>query len=125
MQLVKKIIIAAVIATASVTAFAESAGDAKVRAALEDTIDKVEDAIKFSEENGSNEAVIGAISNARQAQKEFRFEGTERQRQKANEKLRLARESFQQGNKAAGTAALKEVLISFNEMKKTYNLTHK
>jgi large subunit ribosomal protein L7/L12 len=69
--------------------------------------------------------VSKAIGDARQAQKEFRFEGTERQRQKANDKLRAAREAFEAGDTATGDAGLAEALQSFTEMKATYDLTHK
>jgi hypothetical protein len=124
MQLVKKIVIAAVMATASMTAFAAEApalvGAAKVKAAVVGTIEKIEHAIKFAEENGSPESITESIGEARQMQKEFRFEGTERQRQKANDKLRVAREAFNKGDKAAGLAFLKEALASFTEMKATY-----
>ena len=68
--------------------------------------------------------ITKAIKEARQAQKEFRFEGTERQRQKANDKLRAAREAFEAGDTAAGDAALAEALQSFTEMKATYDKTH-
>ncbi len=125
MQLIKKVLLAAVLTSASVTAFAESPGDAKVRAALNGTIDKIEAAIKFAEQGGSDEAINETIGEARQLQKEFRFEGTERQRQRANEVLRKARESAKEGKKAEATAALKDALKSFQEMEVIYNQTHK
>jgi hypothetical protein len=122
MQLVNKIIIATVMATASLTVIAaETPGAAKVRMAVEGTISKIEHAIKFAQDtNESDEAVTESINEARQLQKEFRFEGTERQRQKANEKLRVAREAFAKGDKAAGIAGLNEALESFVAMKAIY-----
>lgn len=125
MQLVQKIVIAAVMATASLTASAaETTGEAKVRAAVEGTIEKIHEAIQLSEQAGSEEEIAKVIGDARQLQKDFRFEGTERARQKANEKLRVARESLKTGDKAAATVSLKEALSSFVEMKATYDKTH-
>jgi|JFJP01.1.fsa_nt_gi acyl-CoA reductase-like NAD-dependent aldehyde dehydrogenase len=125
MQLVKKIFIGAVMIAASSTAFAESGGDAKVRAALEGTIEKIEHAIKFVEEKGSEEAVNASITQARQLQKEYRFEGTERERQRANEVLRKARELLKEDKRAEADVALKDALKSFKEMEVVYNKTHK
>jgi hypothetical protein len=123
MQFVKKIVIATVLATVSLTAVAaESAGAAKVRAAVENTIEKIQEAIQMSEQAGTEEEISKAIGEARQLQKEFRFEGTERSRQKANEKLRVARETLKTGDHAGANVYLKDALKDFMEMKATYNL---
>lgn len=125
MQLIKKILFGAVMIAASSTTFAESKGDAHVRAALEGTIEKIEHAIKFVEEKGSEEAVNASITQARQLQKEYRFEGTERERQRANEVLRKARELLKEDKRAEADLALKDALKSFKEMEVIYNKTHK
>lgn len=125
MRTFKKIVISAVLVTASFTAFAEATGEAKVRAAAEGTIVKIQEAIALVEKGGKSEEVTKSISEARQLQKEFRFEGTERVRQKANEKLKKAREAFDEGDKVAADAALKEALSDFTKMKATYDETHK
>ena len=124
MQLVKKIILSAVMATVSLTAVAEATGEAKVREAAEGTIVKIEEAVKLAEEGRDSAEISLAINAARQLQKEFRYEGTERQRQKANDQLRIARDGFAT-DKVVALAKLKEALASFVDMKKIYDASHK
>ena len=115
---------AAFMAVVSSAAFAAPKGEAEVKAAIENTISSIT-AAQAASKAGDLSGISKAIGDARQAQKEFRFEGTERQRQKANDKLRAAREAFEAGDTAAGDAGLAEALKSFTEMKATYDATHK
>jgi hypothetical protein len=124
MKVSKKILVSLVMAVVSSTTFAAPEGEAKVKAAIENTLSSIT-AAQAASKAGDLSGVSKAIGDARQAQKEFRFEGTERQRQKANDKLRAAREAFETGDTAAGDAGLAEALKSFTEMKATYDLTHK
>ena len=124
MKVSKKILVSLVMAVVSSATFAAPEGEAKVKAAIENTLSSIT-AAQAASKSGDLSGVSTAISEARQAQKEFRFEGTERQRQKANDKLRAARESFEAGNTAAGDAGLAEALKSFTEMKAKYDETHK
>ncbi|MDD2660003.1 MAG: hypothetical protein PHY54_10065 [Methylococcales bacterium] len=128
MQVLKKVLVSLVM-TASITivstaAFAAPKGEAEVKAAIENTISSIE-AAQAASKSGDLSGISKDIADARQAQKEFRFEGTERQRQKANDKLRAAREAFEKGDTAAGDVGLAEALKSFTEMKAKYDLTHK
>ncbi|MFZ2726574.1 MAG: hypothetical protein WAX77_10010 [Methylococcaceae bacterium] len=125
MQLVKKIVISAIMATVSLTAFAEATGEGKVRAAAEGTIVKIQEAVDLADQGKDAVEISQAINAARQLQKEFRYEGTERQRQKANEKLRVAREAFEKGDTENAKATLKEALGNFTEMKTIYDAAHK
>ena len=128
MQVLKKVLVslvmAASMAVVSSTAFAAPKGEAEVKAAIENTLSSIE-AAQAAAKSGDLSGVTKSINEARQAQKEFRFEGTERQRQKANDKLRAAREAYEAGDTAAGDAGLAEALKSFTEMKAQYDLTHK
>jgi hypothetical protein len=128
MKVSKKILVslvmAAFMALVSSTAFAAPKGEAEVKAAIDNTLAAIT-AAQAASKSGDLSGVSKAIGEARQAQKEFRFEGTERQRQKANDKLRLARESFEAGDTAAGDAGLAEALKSFTEMKAVYGASHK
>jgi large subunit ribosomal protein L7/L12 len=124
MKASKKILVSLVMTVVSSTALAAPEGEAKVKAAIENTLSSIT-AAQAAAKAGDLSGVSTAISEARQAQKEFRFEGTERQRQKANDKLRAAREAFEAGDTAAGDAGLAEALKLFTEMKATYDLTHK
>ncbi|MDD5462201.1 MAG: hypothetical protein PHG00_11325 [Methylococcales bacterium] len=128
MKVLKNILVSLVMtvsmAAVSTTAFAAPKGEAEVKAAIENTITSITAAQEASK-SGDLSGVSKAIGEARQAQKEFRFEGTERQRQKANDKLRTAREAFETGDTAAGDAGLAEALKSFTEMKAVYDASHK
>ena len=115
---------AAFMAVVSAAAFAAPKGEAEVKAAIENTLSAIT-AAQAASKSGDLSGISKAIGDARQAQKEFRFEGTERQRQKANDKLRTARESFETGDTAAGDARLAEALKSFTEMKTVYDASHK
>ena len=131
MKILKKIVIslamAMSVAAISSTAFAAEKKDpnAVVREAAEGTIAKIEEAISLIEKSGSKEDTLTAIAEARQLQKEFRYELTERLRQRANDKLRVAREAFEAGNTKEAEEVLKASLAQFKEMKVTYDAAHK
>jgi large subunit ribosomal protein L7/L12 len=106
------------------TAYAEPAGEAQVRAAAEGTVAKIEEAVALAEKHGDKAEIVKAINDARQLQKEFRYEITERSRQKANDKLRISREAFEAGETESASTTLKAALAIYQEMLKTYNANH-
>ncbi|QPK62760.1 hypothetical protein IVG45_18285 [Methylomonas sp. LL1] len=126
MQKFRKILVSLVITSAmllSSSAFAEGATDAKVRAAGEGALAKVEEAVSLQAKGADKAEVSAALSDVRQLQKEFRFEGTERLRQKAGDKLRIARSQVESGD-AEAAATLKELQDMYKEMMKLYNAAH-
>lgn len=125
MQALKKIAISLVMAAISSAVFAAPAGEAQVRAAAEGTVAKIEEAVSLVEKGGSKDDIIKAINDARQLQKEFRYELTERQRQKSNDKLRIARDAFEKGELQPAEAKLREALAGYVEMKAIYEASHK
>jgi hypothetical protein len=125
MQVLKKIVISLIMAAASTAVFAAPEGAAQVRAAAEGTIAKIEEAVSLAEKGAGKEEIIKAINDARQLQKEFRYELTERQRQKSNDKLRIAREAFEKGDLQPAEAKLREALAGYVEMKAAYDAAHK
>ncbi|MDD5275866.1 MAG: hypothetical protein PHR16_07260 [Methylovulum sp.] len=128
MKFLKKIavslLMAASMTAVSSTAFAAPEGAAVVKAAAEGTVAKIEEAVNLVEKGGDKAEIVKAINEARQLQKEFRYELTERQRQKANDKLRIARDAFEKGEMQPAEATLKAALASFQEMLSTYNAAH-
>jgi len=106
------------------TAFAEATGEAAVRAAAEGTVVKIEEAAKLAEQGADKEGILKAISEARQLQKEFRYEGTERLRQKAGDQVRHAREAIAANDMAAAKTHLNEALAIYQEMLKIYQAAH-
>lgn len=109
--------------TLSASAFAEGATDAKVRAAGEGALAKVSEAVSLQAKGADKAEVLAALSEARQLQKEFRFEGTERLRQKAGDKMKLAKNQVESGD-AAAAVSLKETQDMYVEMMKVYNAAH-
>lgn len=130
MNILKKVALSiamvAAFAAVSAPAFAEEHKDknAVVRAAADNTGIKLQEAIAIAEKNGDKAEFIAAIGEARQAQKEFRYEQTERLRQKLNDKLRVAREAADENLEQAGAAA-KDAAAILAEMKQIYAAAHK
>jgi large subunit ribosomal protein L7/L12 len=127
MQVLKKVLVtlvmAASMAVVSSSAFAEPKGEAAVKEAIESTlagITAAQTAVKGGDLSGASQDILKAA----QASKEFRFELTERQRQKATDVLKAARKSIEAGDITAGEAGLDSAFKSFTEMKAKYDLTH-
>jgi large subunit ribosomal protein L7/L12 len=125
MKMFKKTLAAALVlsALAAAPAMAAGAGDAKVLAAGEATLAKTQEAVDLLEKGGDKEQVLALFSEIRQSQKEFRYEQTERLRQKAGDSLRHAREELESGDSKA-LADLKTTLATFQEMMKVYKAAH-
>jgi large subunit ribosomal protein L7/L12 len=115
---------AAAFSSVSTAAFSKPAGQEAVTTAAETTIASLERALSLLEKGGDNEAVGKAIGTARQQQKEFRFEVTERQREKAVGLLKRAQSDLKNGNVQPAEQTLREALASFKEMKAIYDKTH-
>lgn len=132
MNILKKIALSAAMvaafATVSAPAFAAEEHvdkNAAVKTAAELTVVKLNEAVAISEANGDKAALIAAIGEARQAQKEFRYEQTERLRQKLNDKLRAAREAADKGTTQDAATPIKEASALLTEMMGIYNAAHK
>jgi hypothetical protein len=117
------LVMAASLAVVSSSALAAPEGEAKVKEAIESTLSGIATS-QADIQRGDMEAASKDILLAAQASKEFRFEITERQREKATNLLKGARKSVQEGNATAATEGLEKALASFSEMKAKYDLTH-
>ena len=117
------LVMAASLAVVSSSALAAPEGEAKVKEAIESTLSGIATS-QADIQRGDMEAASKDILLAAQASKEFRFEITERQREKATNLLKGARKSVQEGNAAAATEGLEKALASFSEMKAKYDETH-
>lgn len=110
-------------ALVSTSAFANAEGNAKVRGAGETTIAKVEEAIALAEKNADKAEILKVLSDVRQAQKEFRYEQTERLRQKAGDKFKAAKDEVESGD-AKAVDSLKATLALYKEMMVVYLAAH-
>ncbi|WP_340120981.1 hypothetical protein [Methylobacter svalbardensis] len=127
MNVFKKILVSLVMALSmaaiSSSAFAAPEGEAAVKEAIESTLAGIataQAAIKSGDLASASKDILKAAHDS----KEFRFEITERQRQKATTLLKKARKSIDAGNIEAGEADLASSLALFTEMKAKYDLTH-
>lgn len=125
MSMIKKTLAAVAITAAlfSSSVMANAAGDAKVRAAGEETVAKVQEALALTQKGADKAEVLKVLGDVRQAQKEFRYEQTERLRQKAGDRLKAAREEVDTGNPNAA-ATLQATLDLYKEMMKVYSAAH-
>lgn len=110
-------------ALVSTSAMAAGASDAQVRAAGENTIAKMQEAVSLAEKGADKAEILAALGEVRQSQKEFRYEQTERLRQKAGDRLRVAREAVEKGD-ASATESLKATLDVYKEMMTVYSAAH-
>lgn len=110
-------------ALVSTSAMAAGAGDAKVRAAGEGAIAKMQEAVSLAEKGADKTEILAALGEVRQLQKEFRYEQTERLRQKAGDRLRVARDEVEKGD-ANAKATLVATLDIYKEMMTVYSAAH-
>jgi membrane-bound lytic murein transglycosylase B len=111
----------------SSTAFSAEEKDKNVAVAnaAKHTEAKMLEAKSMLEKGGVDGALIQeALNDARQAQKEFRYEATERTRQKLQEKLKTSREALIKHDNEKALADLNDGLVIFAEMKKVYDAAH-
>lgn len=95
-----------------------------VKAAADLTKTKIEEAIAIADKAGDKATFLVAVSEARQAQKEFRYEQTERLRQKLNDKLSAARELATADNMPEAGLSMKAALVQIKEMREIYDAAH-
>lgn len=132
MKLLKKIAVAVVMtasmAAVSSTAFAAEAHkdlNAIVLAAGKSTEASLLEAKGLLEKGGdTSEQIQTALNNARQSVKEFRYEQTERLRQKMNDRIKTAREAFMKNDNAKALEDVNDALTIYAEMKKIYDAAH-
>jgi hypothetical protein len=131
MKLLKKIVVAAVMTasmlTLSSTAFAAEAHkdlNAIVSNAAKNTEASLLKAKELLTKGGSTDEIMQTLNDARQHVKEFRYEQTERTRQKLNDQIRLARETFLKNDNAATLEHVNNALVFYADMKKVYDAAH-
>lgn len=131
MNIFKKIVLStAIIAAFSAVSAPVFAAEAHkdlnivVKAAADLTKTKIEEAIAIADKAGDKATFLVAVSEARQAQKEFRYEQTERLRQKLNDKLSAARELATADNMPEAGLSMKAALVQIKEMRDIYDAAH-
>jgi large subunit ribosomal protein L7/L12 len=132
MKVLKKIAVSVVMVASmlaiSSTAFAAEAHkdlNVVVLEAAKKTEATLLEAKSLLEKGGdTHEQILNNLNEARQHVKEFRYEQTERLRQKLNEKLKHAREAFLKNDNEQTLADVNASLAIYAEMKKIYDAAH-
>lgn len=118
---------ASVLAISPVASAAEAHKDlnATVLEAAKNTEASLLEAKKLLEQGGDvHEQILNSLNDARQSVKEFRYEQTERLRQKLNDKLKQAREAFLDNNNEKTLADVNAALAIYADMRKIYDAAH-
>lgn len=120
-----KILAGLVIAATSSTAFAiENPSYEDVKAAIENTLSKVEQA-KSALDNGTDtKAVIDMVTTARQLQKDIANNVLDVKRNQASNVLKQARTALQKNEVQVAKESLADALKRYNEIKQLYAANH-
>ena len=125
MNLFKKTLISIALVALSSTAFAEATRSyAEVRAAIDNTIAKVEEAKTSVESGAPGENVIKMITTARQLQKDIVNQDLDLKRNQAASVLKQAREKIEGNDVAAAKESLNDALNRYKEIKQLYAASH-
>lgn len=100
-------------------------GTSDVKAAIDQTIANLEQAIAVYNQGDSQKAVE-LLMEAKQVQKSISSANGKLSmiKAKATQKLGLSRNSFNEGDSTAGFDHLKEALAGFKELKENYDAMH-
>ncbi|HEY8159252.1 MAG TPA: hypothetical protein VIF10_11175 [Methylobacter sp.] len=125
MNTFKKIMISLVMAAMTSSAFAVANPSYEdVRAAIDNTLAKVEEA-KAALDNGANhEAVIDMVTDARQLQKDIANNVLDVKRNQASNVLKQARTSLLNNESQAAKESLADALNRYKEIKQLYAANH-
>jgi hypothetical protein len=125
MNACKKTLISFALAALSSTAFAAGTPTyAEVRAAIDNTLAKVEEAKASVDTGAANESVIKQISTARQLQKDIANQDLDLKRNQAASVLKTAREEVERNDLAAAKQSLADAIKRFKEIKQLYAASH-
>lgn len=123
MSTFKKTLISFALASLSSTAFAAPTY-AEVRAAIDNTLAKVEEAQASLDGGASSESAIKQISAARQLQKDIANQDLDLKRNQAATVLRVAREKIEGNDIPGAKQSLEDAVNRYKEIKQLYAASH-
>lgn len=108
----------------STAAYAEN--NAEVKAALDQTVAKLEQAVAAFDKGEDVKVVVDMVLEAKQLQKPIATSDAKLSviKSKSTNKLGQARSSFNDGDLKSGGEFLKDALAGYKEVKDKYNATH-
>jgi hypothetical protein len=125
MNTFKKILVAFVIAAMSSSAFAViNPSYEDVKAAIDNTLAKVEEAKTALDNGANNEAVIDIVTDARQLQKDIANNVLDVKRNQASNVLKQARTALLNNEPQSAKESLADALNRYKEIKQLYAANH-
>ncbi len=125
MNTIQKILISIVMSAMTSTAFAVANPSYEdVRAAIDNTLAKVEEAKTALDTGANNEAVIDMVTDARQLQKDIANNVLDLKRNQASNVLKQARTALQNNEPQSAKDSLADALNRYKEIKQLYADNH-
>jgi hypothetical protein len=125
MNTFKKILVSVVIAAMSSSAFAiANPSYEDVKAAIDNTLAKVEEAKTALDNGANNEAVIDMVTDARQLQKDIANNVLDVKRNQASNVLKQVRTALLNNESQAAKESLADALNRYKEIKQLYAANH-
>jgi len=125
MNTFKKILASVVIAAMSSSAFAiANPSYEDVKAAIDNTLAKVEEAKTALDNGANNEAVIDMVTDARQLQKDIANNVLDVKRNQASNVLKQVRTALLNNESQAAKESLADALNRYKEIKQLYAANH-
>jgi hypothetical protein len=126
MNIIKILVYLTVISLASANSIAYAENNAEVKAAIEQTVTKLEEAVAALDKGAEPKAVADIVIEAKQAQKSIATSDPKVSIKKSqgSNKLGQARTALNDGDVKKGGDLVKEALADYKEVKEKYNATH-
>ncbi|WP_027150101.1 hypothetical protein [Methylobacter tundripaludum] len=125
MNIFKKILATVAMAAMTSSAFAVANPSYEdVKAAIDNTLAKVEEAKAALDNGANNEAVIDLVTDARQLQKDIANNVLDLKRNQASNVLKQARAALQSNEPQSAKESLTDALNRYKEIKQLYASNH-
>ncbi|NOU22356.1 MAG: hypothetical protein HOO93_11325 [Methyloglobulus sp.] len=126
MNAIKTLVYLVIISFASVSPSAYAENNAEVKAAIDQTVAKLEQAVAAVDKGEDAKAIVEMVLEAKQLQKPISTSDPKVSIKKSqgSNKLGQARTSLNDGDIKKGGELVKEALADYREVKEKYNATH-
>ena len=110
----------------SLSTIANAENNAEVKAAIDQTIAKLEEAVAAIDKGADNKAIVDLVLEAKQLQKSISTSDAKVSIKKSqgSNKLGQARTAFNDGDSKKGVELVKEALTGYKEVQDMYNAAH-
>jgi large subunit ribosomal protein L7/L12 len=126
MNVLKTVIYIMAISFLSVSAIAYAENNEQVKAAIDQTVTKLEQAVAALDKGEDTKAIVDMVIEAKQSQKSIATSDPKVaiKKSQGSNKLGQARTSLNDGDLKKGGELVREALADYKEVKEKYNATH-